>query len=194
MRSSLKARFERLGPIRDMPPASSGSPAAVVLRRLDDRVDDRVDDRGAPARVDAAIALVGGGLSLLRAKRVIEEVITQGRAVVALPHVDDPAGLLGVLRSTGFAAAMLDTAPIDIRQLRRRLGVTRAQFAARYGFEIEALRNWEIGKRQPDTAATSYLRAISHDPESVERAFAPIMAEASPVAMGSMGFDRKPAG
>jgi DNA-binding transcriptional regulator YiaG len=169
-----------------MRPASSGSPAAVSLRRL--------DERGEAASIDAAMALVGGGLSLLRAKRVIEEVMARGRAVVMLPRVHDLAGLLAVVRAAGFAAAVLDSAPIDIRQLRRRLGATRAQFAARYGFEVEALRNWEVGKRRPDTAATSYLRAISHDPESVELAFAAVLTEPPAAVTGSTDLERNRAG
>jgi putative transcriptional regulator len=47
------------------------------------------------------------------------------------------------------------------------------QFAVRYGLEVETVRNWETGKREPDTTARSYLRAISNDPERVEQAYAP---------------------
>jgi putative transcriptional regulator len=42
-----------------------------------------------------------------------------------------------------------------------------------YGFEIETLRNWETRKRQPDTTARSYLKAISNAPELIEQAYAP---------------------
>jgi putative transcriptional regulator len=47
------------------------------------------------------------------------------------------------------------------------------QFATRFGLEVETLRNWEIGRREPDTTARSYLQAIANDPERVEHAFAP---------------------
>ncbi len=46
----------------------------------------------------------------------------------------------------------------------------RTQFAIRYGLDIDAMRNWEHGRRKPDTAARSYLRAISNDPKAVEAA------------------------
>ncbi|HME24837.1 MAG TPA: hypothetical protein VKI44_26495 [Acetobacteraceae bacterium] len=32
------------------------------------------------------------------------------------------------------------------------------------------MRNWERGRRRPDTAAQSYLRAIGADPEAVQAA------------------------
>jgi len=38
---------------------------------------------------------------------------------------------------------------------------------------VETLRNWEIGRREPDTTARSYLQAIANDPERVEQAYAP---------------------
>ena len=37
---------------------------------------------------------------------------------------------------------------------------------------METLRNWEIGRREPDTTARSYLHAIANDPERVEQAYA----------------------
>ena len=55
----------------------------------------------------------------------------------------------------------------------RKSILTREQFATRYGLEVETLRNWEIGRREADTTARSYLRAIANDPERVERAYAP---------------------
>jgi putative transcriptional regulator len=44
---------------------------------------------------------------------------------------------------------------INVRALRERLGLTREQFALHYGLEVETLRNWETGKREPDTTARS---------------------------------------
>ena len=41
---------------------------------------------------------------------------------------------------------------------------------------METLRTWEIGRREPDTTARSYLHAIANDPERVEQAYAPTQA------------------
>jgi hypothetical protein len=62
------------------------------------------------------------------------------------------------------------------RRLRQRLRLSREQFPTRYGFEIETVRNWETGKREPDATTRSYLRAIANAPEVVEEAFAPTPA------------------
>ena len=40
----------------------------------------------------------------------------------------------------------------------------------RYGLDVDAVRNWETGRRTPDSAALSYLRAIRANPEAVEAA------------------------
>ncbi len=58
--------------------------------------------------------------------------------------------------------------------MRRALGLTQEQFAARYGIPIGTLRDWEQGVKEPDTAAKSYLRCIMGDAEGVARAFTAI--------------------
>jgi putative transcriptional regulator len=56
------------------------------------------------------------------------------------------------------------------RTIRRALGLTQEQFAARYHLSLGSLRDWEQGICQPDQAARAYLRAIAGDPEAVQRA------------------------
>jgi putative transcriptional regulator len=119
-------------------------------------------------------ALAGRGLTMLKAKRAIEALLEDGRVFVNLPTVEDHAALKRDLAQAGIIAAPVDRpVAVDVRGLRERLGLTREQFAIRYGMEVETLRNWETGKRPPDTTALSYLRAISNDPEQVEKAYAP---------------------
>ncbi len=60
--------------------------------------------------------------------------------------------------------------PIDVKGLRRRFGVTQVQFAARYGFKLATLRDWEQGRRQPVGPARVLLNVIDREPEAVERA------------------------
>ena len=43
--------------------------------------------------------------------------------------------------------------PVDLKKLRRRLGLTQESFAARFGFSLGTLRNWERGRRRPDGPA-----------------------------------------
>jgi transcriptional regulator with XRE-family HTH domain len=57
-----------------------------------------------------------------------------------------------------------------VAAIRNGLDLTREQFAVRYGLDIDAVRNWETARRTPDTAARSYLRAISGNPAAVQEA------------------------
>jgi len=65
-----------------------------------------------------------------------------------------------------------------VRGLRRRLGLTQAEFAARLAVPIETIRNWEQGKRAPRGPARALLAVIAHAPDTVFAA----LAGAAPVA------------
>lgn len=57
-----------------------------------------------------------------------------------------------------------------IKTLRRALGLTQEEFAARYHIPLGTLRDWEQGRSEPDQPARAYLTVIAHDPEGVRRA------------------------
>jgi DNA-binding transcriptional regulator YiaG len=76
------------------------------------------------------------------------------------------------LREAGFSIATLTPRASNVRQLRERLGLSQEQFALRYGLDIDAVRNWEYGRREPDKAAKSYLSIIDRDPAHVAQALA----------------------
>ena len=126
-----------------------------------------------PRTIDAIHALARRGLSLLRAKRAVESLLEKGRVFVDLPMVEDIQVLTDELAKAGITGAWIQPdLTVNVRELRERLDLTREQFAIRYGLEVETLRNWETGKREPDTTARSYLRAIANAPEPVEQAYA----------------------
>jgi putative transcriptional regulator len=56
------------------------------------------------------------------------------------------------------------------RTLRRALGLTQEEFAARYHIPLGTLRDWEQGRIEPDEPARAYLHVIAHDPDGVRRA------------------------
>jgi len=56
------------------------------------------------------------------------------------------------------------------RTLRRALGLTQEEFAARYRIPLGTLRDWEQGRAEPDQTARAYLRAIAGDAAAVYRA------------------------
>lgn len=59
---------------------------------------------------------------------------------------------------------------IDVRAIRKRLGLTQAVFAYRYGFPIGTLRDLEQKRARPDASTRAYLKVISLEPEAVQRA------------------------
>lgn len=61
-------------------------------------------------------------------------------------------------------------AEIDVQALRKRMKLSQRAFAARYGFTVARVRDWEQMRRQPDGGVRAYLTVIDRDPEAVERA------------------------
>ena len=61
---------------------------------------------------------------------------------------------------------------IDVRAIRRKLGMSQRQFAASFGFALDAVQNWEQGRRRPEGAARAFLKVIEREPDAVRRALA----------------------
>jgi putative transcriptional regulator len=59
---------------------------------------------------------------------------------------------------------------VDVRAIRRRLGLSQRQFADRFGFRLDAVQNWEQGRRLPQGASRAFLRVIEREPKAVQRA------------------------
>jgi putative transcriptional regulator len=59
---------------------------------------------------------------------------------------------------------------VDVAAIRKRLGLSQGEFARRFGFKLDALQNWEQGRRRPDGAARAFLRVIEREPAAVQRA------------------------
>jgi len=60
-----------------------------------------------------------------------------------------------------------------VKTLRRALGLTQEEFAARYQIPLGTLRDWEQGRTEPGQPARAYLTVIARDPEGVRRALEP---------------------
>ncbi len=63
-----------------------------------------------------------------------------------------------------------ETAAAIARTVRKRLGLSQAEFAARFHVPVGTLRDWEQNRRQPDAPALAYLRVIACEPDMVARA------------------------
>jgi DNA-binding transcriptional regulator YiaG len=107
---------------------------------------------------------------MLRAKRTIEAALDEGCVRVEVPRVPDAHAFENELRSYGFDSAVRSRKNPDVAALRQRLGLTQEQFANRFGLDVDAVRNWEHGRRAPDTAARALLKVISRYPDLVAEA------------------------
>lgn len=63
-------------------------------------------------------------------------------------------------------------ASVDVKKIRKRLGLSQESFAATYGFALSAVRDWEQGRRQPERSARILLKIVEKEPEAVTRALA----------------------
>jgi putative transcriptional regulator len=63
-----------------------------------------------------------------------------------------------------------ETASAIARSVRKRLGISQAEFATRFHVPIGTLRDWEQNRKQPDAPALAYLRVIAREPGVVARA------------------------
>ncbi|MGD0960593.1 MAG: helix-turn-helix domain-containing protein [Methylomonas sp.] len=63
------------------------------------------------------------------------------------------------------ANAMLDAAKYA-RRVRKRLGLSQAEFSKHINVSLETIRNWEQGKRCPTGAAKALLKILDKAPEA----------------------------
>lgn len=61
---------------------------------------------------------------------------------------------------------------IDVRSVRAALGLSQAEFALKFGFKLDTVRNWEQAKRVPNAQARALLKIIESEPDAVKRALA----------------------
>ncbi len=70
----------------------------------------------------------------------------------------------------GFVAHVPDE--VDVKAIRQSLGLTQPEFSLRFGFDVQAVQDWEQKRRQPDRAARVLLKVIAREPEALQRALA----------------------
>jgi putative transcriptional regulator len=59
---------------------------------------------------------------------------------------------------------------IDVQALRKRIGLTQEEFAAKFSVSLGTLRHWERGDRKPHGPALVLLRVIDKEGKAVMRA------------------------
>ena len=56
---------------------------------------------------------------------------------------------------------------VDVQKIRKKLNLTQAEFAHRYGFSLGSIRDWEQKRKQPEASARMFLKVIEKRPEVV---------------------------
>ncbi len=64
----------------------------------------------------------------------------------------------------------------QVKIVRRALGLSQEDFAARFHIPIGTLRDWEQSRKEPDAAARAYLVVIARNPKAVSEALQPTKA------------------
>jgi putative transcriptional regulator len=59
---------------------------------------------------------------------------------------------------------------VDVREIREGQGLTRDEFAERYGLQVRAVQEWEQGRRKPESAVRAYMLVIKNQPAAVRKA------------------------
>ncbi len=58
----------------------------------------------------------------------------------------------------------------QVKVICRALGLSQEGFAARFRIPLGTLRDWELGRKEPDAAARAYLVVIERNPIAHARA------------------------
>ena len=58
-------------------------------------------------------------------------------------------------------------ADIDVRGIRQNLELSQDDFASKFGFSVNQIRDWEQGRSRPIGGVRAYLMLIERNPEGV---------------------------
>lgn len=66
-------------------------------------------------------------------------------------------------------ASLYVPADVDVRPIRRKLGLSQDDFAAEFGFSTTQIKDWEQCRSRPLGAARAYLMMIDVAPDEVRQ-------------------------
>ena len=82
------------------------------------------------------------------------------------------AGLDDAIAYAGGDKTRGREATVDVKAIREANKMTQAAFAQTYRLKLAAVRDWEQGRRLPDTGSVTLLKMIQTDPQAVRRIIA----------------------
>lgn len=69
-------------------------------------------------------------------------------------------------------AVVQEFSPIDVKNVRAKMGMSQNEFASAFGISVSTLRHWERGDRVPHGPALVLLNVVEKEPEAVLKALA----------------------
>jgi len=86
-------------------------------------------------------------------------------AVAEMPEAVDLPALNAELGELGVMARRIAPPIVDPKQVRDASGLSQADFARLFAFEVDTIQNWEQGRNGIDKAIRVYLKIIEEFPE-----------------------------
>ncbi len=94
------------------------------------------------------------------------------RASVGQEIIQGAKELLAAIQGDKTAGRRRFIPSVDVAEVRQRLKLSQAEFAAAFGLSLDSVKNWEQGHRSPDGPAKVLLAVIAKDPKAVQNALA----------------------
>ena len=60
--------------------------------------------------------------------------------------------------------------PVDVKNIRAKVGMSQNEFASAFGISVSTLRHWERGDRIPQGPALVLLNIVAKEPKAVLKA------------------------
>jgi DNA-binding transcriptional regulator YiaG len=117
--------------------------------------------------VDVARLLTKHGASLRKAHEILNRLV-DGESVAIELQATNAEMLCSKFSPLGVSVRRINLPTADVKRIREHFGLSQAEFAFRFGFEIDTIQNWEQGRNRPDQTAQLLLKVIEVYPESVE--------------------------
>jgi putative transcriptional regulator len=67
-------------------------------------------------------------------------------------------------------AVVHEFSPIDIKNMRAKMGMSQNEFASVFGINVCTLRHWERGDRVPHGPALVLLNVVKNEPQAILKA------------------------
>ncbi len=67
-------------------------------------------------------------------------------------------------------AVVHEFSPVDVKNIRAKVGMSQNEFASAFGISVSTLRHWERGDRTPHGPALVLLNVVAKEPKAVLKA------------------------